>query len=174
MGIDIKGILSKIGLGAAAAGATAANVATDGLLTPLTSTLLKALTDKLDPSAKAQVEAAVTAAQAELQQAEYAHTEKIATIVAQDIENARSREQTVRDRIPATLALSLTFCFFLLLALMIFHPVPTDNQRLLDVLFGALGAAETAVVGYYFGSSAGSFAKTQIIGKIAAENKEQP
>lgn len=43
--------------------------------------------------------------------------------------------------------------------------VPKESQRLFDMGFGAVVAAFTQVIGYYFGSSAGSKQKTNIMNK---------
>ena len=41
--------------------------------------------------------------------------------------------------------------------------IPKESQRLFDMGFGAVVAAFTQVIGYYFGSSAGSKKKTNIL-----------
>lgn len=173
MGIDIKGILQKIGLGAATAGAVAGNVATGGLLQPLTDTLLKAIGNKLDPTIKAQMDAAAIAVQGELQKAEWDHAEKIAVIAQADIANARAREISIKDRIPGVLAYSMTGGFFFLLALLVFKPIPVSNQDLLYVLLGALATSQAAIVGYYFGSSAGSAQKSDMLGQFRKQINPQ-
>jgi len=43
--------------------------------------------------------------------------------------------------------------------------VPKESQRLFDMGFGAVVAAFTQVIGYYFGSSVGSKQKTNIMNK---------
>ena len=43
--------------------------------------------------------------------------------------------------------------------------VPKESQRLFDMGFGAVVAAFTQVIGYYFGSSVGSKQKTNIMHK---------
>jgi len=43
--------------------------------------------------------------------------------------------------------------------------IPEESQRLFDMGFGAVVAAFTQVIGYYFGSSAGSKQKTDLISK---------
>ena len=43
--------------------------------------------------------------------------------------------------------------------------IPKESQRLFDMGFGAVVAAFTQVIGYYFGSSAGSKQKTNIMNK---------
>ena len=43
--------------------------------------------------------------------------------------------------------------------------IPKESQRLFDMGFGAVVAAFTQVIGYYFGSSMGSKHKTQMMNK---------
>ena len=164
--MDIKSILQKIGLGAATVGAVAGNAATGGALTPLTNTILGALGKAIDPTAKAQLDAAALAAQTEFQRAEWDHTQKIAAIAQADVASARAREVSIKDRVPAVLAYGVTGGFFTLLAILIFKPIPVSNQELLYVLLGALATSQAAIIGYYFGSSAGSAQKTDMLGQF--------
>lgn len=55
--------------------------------------------------------------------------------------------------------------YFVLLYLLVFQPVPSENQRLLDIASGALLTSFAAVVGYFYGSSKGSADKNELIGK---------
>jgi len=166
MSIDVKKILSSIGLGAAAVGATAANVATGGAVAPLTNTILKALSDRLDPTVKAQFDAAAVAAQDDLQKAEWDHAEKIAAIAEQDLASARARQAAVKDIVPSLLGLGITLGFFMLLWFLCHHTLPDTNERIFDIMLGSLGTAWLSIVAYYFGSSAGSAEKTALMAKM--------
>ena len=84
-------------------------------------------------------------------------------IAADDRANARAREIEVKDRIPGYLAIAVTGGFFGLLAILAYHPVPMEAHDILLAMIGSLGTAWIAVVNYYFGSSAGSAAKTRIM-----------
>lgn len=53
--------------------------------------------------------------------------------------------------------------FFTLLGLLIAKGVPTENTELLNMSIGALLMAFAAVVNYFYGSSTGSKAKTEIL-----------
>lgn len=160
---DIKSILGKIGLVGATVGAGALNTASGGALTPLTNQLLSTLGKALDPTAKTQLDLAVAAQQAELQKLEYDHAEKIATLMEQDTESARARQAAVKDRTPTLLAIGVTLGFFGLLALQIFKAAPEASHDVVYLMIGSLGTAWVSVVGYYFGSSAGSDRKTEIL-----------
>ena len=53
--------------------------------------------------------------------------------------------------------------FFLLLYFLIFSGVPESNKDLLNLVVGALIGSFATVVGYFYGSSAGSAAKTELL-----------
>jgi len=63
------------------------------------------------------------------------------------------------------LGVLLTMGFFLLLILLILRPVPVQNSELLYLVVGALLGSFNHVVNFFFGSSAGSKQKTDIISK---------
>jgi hypothetical protein len=80
-----------------------------------------------------------------------------------DRESARQREQVVKDWTPKILAYGVTAGFFGVLLLMFMHSIPDTGHDVLLVLVGSLGSAWIAIMNYYFGSSSGSAAKTQIL-----------
>ena len=55
--------------------------------------------------------------------------------------------------------------FFLLLYFLIFSGVPETNKDLLNLVVGALIGSFATVVGYFYGSSAGSAQKTEMLAK---------
>jgi hypothetical protein len=59
--------------------------------------------------------------------------------------------------------------FFSLLILLVLRVVPAENKDLLNIVVGALIGSFTSVVGYFFGSSAGSAAKEKTISDIATK-----
>jgi hypothetical protein len=89
-------------------------------------------------------------------------------LTANDVVNARSREIAIRDKTPMVLSYALLIGFFVVLGLLIFKGTPRDGGgEALLVLLGSLATAFISVIGYYFGSSAGSASKTEAINKIA-------
>jgi len=57
----------------------------------------------------------------------------------------------------------ITICFFVVLALLIFVELPQSNKDLLNIILGALIGFEGSVVTYFYGSSAGSAKKDEIM-----------
>lgn len=55
--------------------------------------------------------------------------------------------------------------FFVLLIALVLNEVPEKNEQLLYLVVGALIAAFSSIVGYFYGSSLGSKQKTEIISK---------
>jgi drug/metabolite transporter (DMT)-like permease len=59
--------------------------------------------------------------------------------------------------------------FFVLLYFLVFNKIPEGNESLLKIAVGALISSFTGVVGYFFGSSAGSANKTDLIAKTSEQ-----
>jgi hypothetical protein len=85
-----------------------------------------------------------------------------------DTANARAREIATKDMTPEILAYLITLGFFGTLAYLIIYGKPATGGDVMLVMVGALGTAWSTIVAYFYGSSAGSAAKTDAINKIAA------
>ncbi|QQR69868.1 MAG: hypothetical protein IPI58_04275 [Alphaproteobacteria bacterium] len=87
----------------------------------------------------------------------------IERIAAQDRDSARKRESDVRDRVPGFLAFLVVAGFFGVLACLLAYGTPSQGGEALLVILGALSSGFAAVLAYYFGSSAGSKQKTDLL-----------
>jgi len=82
----------------------------------------------------------------------------------EDRKSAREMQATTRSWMPPILAGAVTVGFFAIMTLMFFNKVDSNNPAILMML-GSLGTAWTGIIAYYFGSSAGSQAKTEMMAK---------
>ncbi len=111
------------------------------------------------------------------------HTEKMATLAQaevdsylKDTQNARDSNVAIQNSDKASwlsknvlyiLALGVTLGFFGLLGYMLKYDVPAENKDILNIMLGSLGTAWISIVGYFFGSSAGSKVAGDSLRKIA-------
>lgn len=88
----------------------------------------------------------------------------LARISQTDTASARARQVAMpQDYTPPVLACALSFGFFGLVYLMVFHGVPAENQQPVNILLGTLGTGWVQSIAYYFGSSYGSKAKDAML-----------
>jgi len=93
----------------------------------------------------------------------FANVEKLAALAVENTKDARAMQIAVKSSVPALLAVLITVGFFgILIGMLAGVLTATDNQALL-ILLGSLGAAWGAVVNYFFGSSADSGRKTELL-----------
>ena len=85
-------------------------------------------------------------------------------LAVDDRKSAREMQATTRSMMPPILASAVTIGFFGIVVMMFFNQVDSNNPAILMML-GSLGTAWTGIIAYYFGSSAGSQAKTDLLTK---------
>jgi hypothetical protein len=92
-----------------------------------------------------------------------------------DTDSARKREMSVQDNTPKVLAYSTVVLAFGTMIVLMFGNRPTTiSGEVLGQILGALEGALMLVLGYYFGSSAGSRAKTDsLVAAVVDKPKEQ-
>ena len=89
---------------------------------------------------------------------------KVQELDSADRANAREREAKTGDTLtPRVLAFAVTLGFFGVLAWLLVAGKPSTGGDALLVMLGALGSAWGAIVSYYYGSSSGSRAKTDLL-----------
>jgi len=84
-------------------------------------------------------------------------------ISAGDRDSARKMQMETKDWVPKVLALAITIGFFGILVWMLVNGMPPSGTEALLMMLGALGTAWTGAVNFYYGSSAGSKAKTDAL-----------
>jgi len=85
-------------------------------------------------------------------------------LAVDDRKSAREMQATTRSMMPPILAAAVTVGFFGIMVMMFFNQIDSNNPAILMML-GSLGTAWTGIIAYYFGSSAGSQAKTEMMAK---------
>lgn len=91
-----------------------------------------------------------------------------AKLVFDDVANARAMQVSTHDSTPRYLAYFITLGFFATLGYLIIYGKPETGGDVMLVMVGSLGTAWSGIVSFYYGSSAGSAAKTDVINKIAS------
>lgn len=99
----------------------------------------------------------------QMQKLGYENIEKLAALAVENTKDARSMQTITRSPVPAVLAVIITLGFFGILIGMLYGQLKTSDNQALLIMLGALGAAWGAVVNYYFGSSAESGRKNDLL-----------
>ena len=84
-------------------------------------------------------------------------------IAAGDRDSARQMQVANKDWVPKALAVFITFGFFGVLVWMLIFGLPKSGVEALLMMIGSLGTAFGGVVQFYFGSSAGSKEKNNLL-----------
>jgi len=84
-------------------------------------------------------------------------------IAAGDRDSARKMQSETRDWTPKILAFFITFGFFGALVWILVFGIPKTGTEVILMMLGSLSSAWTGVVQFYYGSSAGSKAKTEAL-----------
>lgn len=84
-------------------------------------------------------------------------------IAAGDRDSARKMQTETKDWTPKILAYFITFGFFGALIWLMVFGIPQTGTEVLLMMLGSLSTSWTGVVQFYYGSSAGSKAKTDAL-----------
>jgi len=112
---------------------------------------------KLDAS---QV-AAIQMAELELKKQAQSMNLDFAKLIAEDKKSARDMQIATKSWIPSVMAVGVTLGFFGILFGLMYGKI--DHAPQIDIMLGSLGTAWTGIISFYFGSSAGSQAKDQLL-----------
>ena len=153
---------------------------------PLAGIAVKAISDKLlghtngtDDEVAAAIQSMAPAdlvklkeVEAELQKSLTDAGVKLEDIAAKDRDSARVRQSALKDPTPTILAVAILAAFgTVLYQLMTGASLGTDAQ-VVYILLGTLTASVTQVLNYFFGSSAGSAAKTSALAGVARRGSD--
>lgn len=136
---------------AVAAVSKALNVSSDSVQSILES-------GKLDAKQIADIKLA----EIELQKQEQQLGLNFEQLAVQDRASARDLQKATGSFVPPTLAILVTTGFFSILCYLMAYPADTQNTPLM-IMLGSLGTAWTGIIAFYFGSSASSRAKDQML-----------
>jgi hypothetical protein len=107
--------------------------------------------------------ASIQLAELELKKQAQSMNLDFAKLVAEDKKSARDMQMATKSWIPAILAIAITIGFFGILIGLMTDKVTTSETLML--MLGVLGTAWTGVINFYFGSSASSQAKTELLAR---------
>ena len=126
-----------------------------------------------DPEAKAKAQATLMEMAQKGQLAELeAHVKEMDSARKREIEIATSEfAPTINKIVTPVLALGTVGLTFLLFGIIVFAEVKSEAKDIIIYVLGALTSAVTMVLGYYFGSSAGSKEKSQQLDDILDKKK---
>jgi hypothetical protein len=86
-----------------------------------------------------------------------------AKLTNEDRKSARDMQVATKSYLPPTLAIGVTLGFFGILGGLMYGQIEHAPQ--IDIMLGSLGTAWTGIIAFYFGSSAGSQAKDDLLHK---------
>ena len=126
-----------------------------------------------DPEAKAKAQATLMEMAQKGQLAELeAHVKEMDSARKREIEIATSKfAPTINKIVTPVLALGTVGLTFLLFGIIVFADVKPEAKDIIIYVLGALTSAVTMVLGYYFGSSAGSKEKSLQLDEILDKKK---
>lgn|SRR5690242_10691529 len=112
-------------------------------------------------------------AENEFQLAMQTHGVDLEKIAQADRDSARQRQVALKDQAPTILGYVVVALAVSLEAFVLLHGVPSSTDPVIvGRILGTLDAALTLVLSYYFGSSAGSDRKTELL--AGSSPKKQP
>lgn len=110
--------------------------------------------------------ASIQLAELELKKQAQSMNLDFAKLITEDKKSARDMQIATKSWIPPVMALGVTCGFFGILFGLMYGQIQHAPQ--IDIMLGSLGTAWTGIISFYFGSSAGSQAKTELLRQAEA------
>jgi hypothetical protein len=116
--------------------------------------------------------------QLEIQQLLLSHELEVYREEVKDRDSARTRESSFtaslgkRDWLMAVVVISGLLALIGVITTLVFVQIPTENQRLADMCFGAVMSIGASIFSYYVGSSKSSHSKDETIKAIIHEQNQ--
>jgi hypothetical protein len=103
-----------------------------------------------------------------MQQLGFDNTQKLEQLAVNDRDSARKRQALMQDWTPTVLGVMVVASFFVVVYMFMHTQLPDIGgyRDVMMVLMGSLSAAFTQVLNFFFGSSASSNVKNDIIGAL--------
>lgn len=110
---------------------------------------------------------------AKMQAMGFAHQEEIEKLAASDRADARAREVKTGDGwTPRILAALIVVGWLVVQSFLLTHVIDTTMRELISRVLGTLDGALMLVLSYYFGSSAGSAEKNQMLANSTPSDRK--
>ncbi len=100
---------------------------------------------------------------------------EIEALTVEDRKDARAMQSSLRSVVPPTLSIFITGGYFTILIGMMLGKLQANDSQALLIMLGSLGTAFGMVMSFWFGTTAGSSAKTEMLANsvpIKESNKE--
>ena len=134
-----------------------------GLDSATTATVTKAIADgKLTPDQLTEIKKMELEYKAREQELGFKYSE----LEFKDRDSARQMQIATNSNTPAVLTYIVTFGFFGILGWMLYDIKVIDSPPLM-IMLGSLGTAWTGCISYWFGTTSGSIAKTNLLAQSA-------
>jgi hypothetical protein len=121
---------------------------------------------KATPEQVAAIRKAEEDFQLQMKQLEIQSLDELEKAADEDRASARQMQVATRSRLPAVISIVITIGFLGLLGGMMLGALKVSENQALLIMLGNLGAGWMAVISYYFGSSAGSARKTELLASV--------
>jgi hypothetical protein len=119
------------------------------------------------PEVRAQLQAEENRHVEVMNQMGISSAEQFEQLAASDRASARQLQEQTRSKVVPAMAITFVAGFFIVVALKLFHII-TSNDQVVNDLITTLRDGLMLILAYYFGSSAGSDRKTELLAQAPA------